>query len=948
MRPTPVADARAGRSAPTRYDAFISYSHTADDRLAPRLQDGLQRLAKPWWRRRALRVFRDTTGLSANPNLWSSIESAIDDSEWFVLLASPESAASAWVEREVAHWLSSRGPDRLLAVVTDGTWQWDRELGDFDPDSTAVPMVLRGAFDDEPRHIDLSWARSEQQLDLRNGRFRDQVAEIAAPLHGLAKDDLEGVDLREHRRTLRWVWGAAVLLLALVVAAATAGAVAMGNAARADKASDEAGRRAADAEYGRLVAEARNQVGVDRDLSFLLALEANRLRDEPESRSALLAALQAERNYLGSISTGDRIWSVAKLDDSKVVYGTRDSKVTIVDLDTGTTSTPTRIGDGAAGVIVAEDPSRSDTDPIVAARADTGEVWRLDPRTLKPLAPPFSTGGPLFCLAASQRLGLLAACSDNGTVPVLDLSTGETRATLPAGPNDTDPAAQAPRDEATDRFAAGGAQPGGDDATAAAFSPTDDRLAISRPGGWLEIWSTDGRRLHDVGGDTSVNRYTFGSLEFRPDGRALIEWSVDRSEAPIRSVDPETGSVQWQSDKFARAGFGVTAYSHDGGRLLVLPDGGRLVSLDAATGELLDDVADVPAFFSVGVLPRSNGDVVVLDADGGTLSTYSTDGRGRIVRVLGRPGMIPFGASPLGSRLVAWEGPGPLFFDNSLWDLDTGEEIISKLPVGRSVLFDDTTLVAFYDDLTASRFDLETGRRIPPEIPFDPAAVTWFSWNQRAGLFAIGYPDRVDLIDVVNGRRIDLPDSFDGGSSFMSLSDDGTVAAVQSFTEAMVVDLRTGEAAIPTLTEVYVVKFDAGGNLVVSHTDGRLERVDLRTGRQVTLYPRQSQPSDIRVGESIVMSRRPDSTVLFDLSSGIQLGSEFPVEDSPFDLTSYVLSSGDRYLVLVGRNGMDVWDLRLDRWRDAACQLAGRNLTEAEWATYLPADEPYRATCPQY
>jgi hypothetical protein len=41
------------------YDAFISYSHAADGLLAPRLQDGLQRFAKPWWRRRALHVFRD-------------------------------------------------------------------------------------------------------------------------------------------------------------------------------------------------------------------------------------------------------------------------------------------------------------------------------------------------------------------------------------------------------------------------------------------------------------------------------------------------------------------------------------------------------------------------------------------------------------------------------------------------------------------------------------------------------------------------------------------------------------------------------------------------------------------------------------------------------------------------------------------------------------------------
>jgi hypothetical protein len=60
------------------YDGFISYSHAADDLLAPRLQAGLQRFAKPWWKRRAVRMFRDESSLAANPHLWSSITEALD------------------------------------------------------------------------------------------------------------------------------------------------------------------------------------------------------------------------------------------------------------------------------------------------------------------------------------------------------------------------------------------------------------------------------------------------------------------------------------------------------------------------------------------------------------------------------------------------------------------------------------------------------------------------------------------------------------------------------------------------------------------------------------------------------------------------------------------------------------------------------------------------------
>ena len=76
------------------YDGFISYSHAADGLLAPRLQSALQRFAKPWWKRRAVRIFRDESSLSANPHLWSSITEALDTSDWFVLLLSPDAASS--------------------------------------------------------------------------------------------------------------------------------------------------------------------------------------------------------------------------------------------------------------------------------------------------------------------------------------------------------------------------------------------------------------------------------------------------------------------------------------------------------------------------------------------------------------------------------------------------------------------------------------------------------------------------------------------------------------------------------------------------------------------------------------------------------------------------------------------------------------------------------------
>jgi len=39
--------------------AFISYTHAADGKLAPALQSGLEKFAKPWYKTRTPNIFRD-------------------------------------------------------------------------------------------------------------------------------------------------------------------------------------------------------------------------------------------------------------------------------------------------------------------------------------------------------------------------------------------------------------------------------------------------------------------------------------------------------------------------------------------------------------------------------------------------------------------------------------------------------------------------------------------------------------------------------------------------------------------------------------------------------------------------------------------------------------------------------------------------------------------------
>jgi hypothetical protein len=196
------------------YDAFISYSHVKDKPIAAALQSVMQRLGKPWYRRRGLRVFRDDTSLSATPGLWPSIEQVLEQSRFLILLASPEAATSPWVNKEVAYWLRHKSVDRLLIALSDGKLTWDNSVGDFRwGDRMPLPPALRRRFSNEPKWVDLTPYRDS--VDPRDSQFIEAGADFAAALHDMPKEDLLSQEVRQQRRALVLSWSGAVLLLAL-------------------------------------------------------------------------------------------------------------------------------------------------------------------------------------------------------------------------------------------------------------------------------------------------------------------------------------------------------------------------------------------------------------------------------------------------------------------------------------------------------------------------------------------------------------------------------------------------------------------------------------------------------------------------------------------------------------------------------------------------------------
>lgn len=196
------------------YDAFISYSHARDKPVAAALQAVLQKLGKPWYRRRALHVFRDDTTLSAAPELWPAIERALANSRYFIVIASPQFAASKWCAREIDYWLEHKSIDTMLIVVADGDLAWDNAAGDFVwSDATPLPTSLKARFRGEPKWIDLRPHR--EAPDTHDPHLVERGADLAAAIHGIPKDDLLSQELLQQRRALALAWTVAAVLLLL-------------------------------------------------------------------------------------------------------------------------------------------------------------------------------------------------------------------------------------------------------------------------------------------------------------------------------------------------------------------------------------------------------------------------------------------------------------------------------------------------------------------------------------------------------------------------------------------------------------------------------------------------------------------------------------------------------------------------------------------------------------
>lgn len=205
-----------------KYRAFVSYSH-ADEQWGAWLQRSLERFRAPKELARAIEaagrplrlapVFRDREDLPVAGNLNDAIQKALADSEFQIVLCSPNAAKSRWVNEEIKLFNRLHGPGRTFAIIIAG------EPGSGG-DTECFPPALRFKLDAEgeptPEPAEPLAADAREEGDGK----RYALLKTAAGMLGVGLDDLVRRDAqRRARRTRAIIAGTSAIAASMTFAA---------------------------------------------------------------------------------------------------------------------------------------------------------------------------------------------------------------------------------------------------------------------------------------------------------------------------------------------------------------------------------------------------------------------------------------------------------------------------------------------------------------------------------------------------------------------------------------------------------------------------------------------------------------------------------------------------------------------------------------------------------
>ena len=713
------------------------------------------------------------------------------------------------------------------------------------------------------------------------------------------------------------------------------------------------------AELDALVSRSLALRSSNRTLAALLAVEAHRRRPDAAAWSALLATFTATPNFQGY-----QYLPAERFVTGTLVPGTSNAVVALdgfdlvlVDLVTGEidkrfaqapdgllTYSGLRVsGDGRFVAQLIEVPADAATSTLVVYDVATGQV------VFGPFTPPFfaadvalNTDGSLVALAGGP----------NGDLAVYRLADGQPVGTL-----------------------LGIARPQGinlNRETAALEFGVDGHLY------WGSILGPI--RVVDVSAMQVVHTYEAPLLS--SNNQIIVTSSgllVAAGDEAAVAVDITTSSIRWtmarQPGSNACSSIAVAEGSGHFYCRNTLSTGagqnigrvGRLEERDLTTG--------LPTGISFDPQQGTAGDVGVT-ADERELVTFShnaplisrwrLDGSGAVVTRVGQQrGRISGGFDPTGTMMLLADQPRPSLWiqetgtgpqdradDRYVWDPNV-DQMIDPLDGIAMARWAGTPgrLLAVFEDRTIGMHDVATRSRVEG-VTIEPldSRLTTFGRSVDNSRFYLGYLDgRIQTFDSTSGKPIGPIIQAGGVFGSITASAHGARVITTTFRNqewSMAAhDATTGQPVGDALPDLNAAEVGPDDTVVAATIAGDITEFDLDTLQQLGSYPGARgliNSITFSADGAVLTARSFDGTLsIYDVPSRTRIGD-------PIQGTGAVRADGRAVAINDDDNGVAIWDINPEHLATAACRLAGRNLTAAEWDTHLAALGEYRSTCPQF
>jgi WD40 repeat protein len=713
-----------------------------------------------------------------------------------------------------------------------------------------------------------------------------------------------------------------------------------------------------------------------QDLAALLAVEAYRLRPG-EARSAVFSTFTRNEGFVGyhSISGASALSAVAAVGSEDHVVALIDG-ARLVELD-GAGRVVRTLGSLPIG-----DPLRADLGNMVrvsadgsivlaAAATDSAAVWRTwSLETGEPLGPivtlPFDdANGELsstdptsfrgFSDAALSTNGALVAFSGGlrGHVRVLRADDGEPIGDLLVEAPSTGWASwpisghtAAVVFDADDELLAGG--PTGEIIVTAPLDTSVDTLPIrariaGSVGGaeWrIQLTAGEGGPALVTSGSQTVARIDLDS--------ETVVWSTR-----VHSVNPLLGTAgPFEGLNPCRD----IAISQVANTVFCADDFGSIFGVDLSAGAVSPQVHDRQTGITGSVAVSRDGRQLVAGSfTSGALAVWLLSGGGPIQRVA---------AAGTGSTSTSgYDASGTLLANAPFGDLD-GYEIVDtdtdKVDAVAPPIFflgwsaENEQYWAFDASKGAIRLvNATTGAStLGPAIQPHEGNLSFFRDDTHHRVFIV-WPDLALVLDTdagVIGASIVAPTQPGRGINSVASGADASTILVSSWQGTQAYDAATGTPIAgmwaPQLINTAV---SADGIGAGAAADGGLVLFDAATLKTIADLPASHgyllQLQFSTDGALLAVSNNSDGIRLFDAAMRTQLGDAIPVSDEAFGWAFSLRGDGRELAVPDGPLGAVLWNLDVSSWLDAACAVAGRNLTPEEWEPYLADFGDYHETC---